>query len=58
MPAAPTAAQLTDRFHADRRLAVRILPQGAPTSPSLADLACIALDRRLAGLAKAFDADG
>jgi hypothetical protein len=56
MPAAPTAAQLTDRFHADRRLATPHLPQGAPTSPALANLACFRLDRRLAGLAKAFDA--
>jgi hypothetical protein len=56
MPTAPTAAQLTDRFHADRRLASPHLPQGAPTSPALANLACIGLDRRLAGLAAAFNA--
>jgi RNA-directed DNA polymerase len=56
MPDSPTAAQLTDRFHADRRLAVTHLPQGAPTSPALANLACWWLDKRLAGLASAFDA--
>jgi hypothetical protein len=34
-----------------RRLAVPHLPQGAPTSPALANLVCFRLDRRLAGLA-------
>jgi len=33
------------------------LPQGAPTSPALANLCCWRLDRRLAGLARAFDAN-
>ena len=56
MPSSPTGAQLTDRFHADRRLAGTHLPQGAPTSPALANLACWKLDKRLAGLAAAFDA--
>jgi RNA-directed DNA polymerase len=55
MPASPTASQLSDRFHADRCLASPHLPQGAPTSPALANLACFGLDRRLAGLASAFD---
>jgi len=32
----------------------RMLPQGAPTSPALANLACRHLDLRLAGLAKKF----
>ncbi|MBB3326783.1 reverse transcriptase family protein [Microlunatus antarcticus] len=32
-------------------LRARHLPQGAPTSPALANLACFTLDRRLAGLA-------
>ena len=33
------------------RLAAPHLPQGAPTSPTLANLVCFRLDRRLAGLA-------
>jgi len=37
-------------------LAVPHLPQGAPTSPALANLVAFSLDRRLAGLARAFDA--
>ena len=37
-----------------QRLAVPHLPQGAPTSPALANLVCFRLDRRLAGLAGAF----
>ncbi len=39
-----------------RRLAAPHLPQGAPTSPALANLAAFALDRRLAGLAAALGA--
>jgi hypothetical protein len=38
-------------------LAVPHLPQGAPTSPALANLVGFALDRRLSGLARAFDAE-
>ena len=34
----------------------RHLPQGAPTSPALANLAALSLDRRLTGLASRFDA--
>jgi RNA-directed DNA polymerase len=34
-----------------RRLAVPHLPQGAPTSPALANLVCYRLDRRLTALA-------
>jgi RNA-directed DNA polymerase len=37
-------------------LAIPHLPQGAPTSPALANLVAFSLDRRLAGLARAFDA--
>jgi RNA-directed DNA polymerase len=37
-----------------RRLATPHLPQGAPTSPALANLVAFGLDRRLAGLAAAF----
>lgn len=39
-----------------RRLATPHLPQGAPTSPTLANLAAFGLDRRLAGLAGAMGA--
>jgi RNA-directed DNA polymerase len=37
-----------------RRLIAPHLPQGAPTSPALANLAAFGLDRRLTGLAAAF----
>jgi hypothetical protein len=40
-------------FSARQRLITRHLPQGSPTSPSLANLAACRLDRRLTGLAKA-----
>jgi hypothetical protein len=34
-----------------------VLPQGSPTSPTMTNLLCITLDRRLNGLAKKFGAD-
>jgi RNA-directed DNA polymerase len=47
----------TELLAAHRRLGMRLaqahLPQGAPTSPSLANLAAYHLDRRLAGLSAA-----
>jgi RNA-directed DNA polymerase len=43
------------RFRLGRRLATPHLPQGAPTSPALANLAAFGLDRRLAGLARSLD---
>jgi RNA-directed DNA polymerase len=42
-------------FWLGRALATPHLPQGAPTSPALANLAAFALDRRLSGLGGAFD---
>jgi hypothetical protein len=39
-------------FERRQRLFTRHLPQGAPTSPALANFAALGLDRRLAGLAK------
>ncbi|MDA7428116.1 reverse transcriptase family protein [Primorskyibacter aestuariivivens] len=42
--------------NADPRYANRHLPQGAPSSPALANLCAFGLDRRLAGLARRLDA--
>ncbi len=52
----PHAALADPRLAARDRLTARHLPQGAPTSPALANLAALALDRRLAGLARSLDA--
>jgi hypothetical protein len=49
---APEAVASGARFHLGRRLATPHLPQGAPTSPALANLAAFGLDRRLTGLAR------
>ena len=49
-------AQLPTWRNRGRQLAPH-LPQGAPTSPSLANLCCWRLDLRLAGLARSFDAN-
>ncbi len=49
-------AQMLAHHRLGRRLATPHLPQGAPTSPALANLAAFGLDRRLAGLAAAFGA--
>ena len=54
----PTSMAAIDAHHRlGRRLATPHLPQGAPTSPALANIAAFTLDRRLAGLASALDAN-
>ncbi len=49
------SAEHCDHEGCQRHLS-RHLPQGAPTSPALANLAALSLDRRLAGLANRFNA--
>jgi len=48
--------QITAHHRLGRRLATPHLPQGAPTSPALANLAAFGLDRRLGGLAASLGA--
>lgn len=48
---------LAERFQTISRLRCAHLPQGAPTSPALSNLAALSLDRRLAGLAASAGAD-
>lgn len=54
----PTDPRQIDAHHRlGRRLATPHLPQGAPTSPALANLAAFRLDRRLTGLAASLGID-
>jgi RNA-directed DNA polymerase len=53
-PQPTDATRLHDRFQFGKRLAVPHLPQGAPSSPALANLCAHRLDGRLSGLATAF----
>lgn len=52
----PPGGNADDRFHLRDRLRQAHLPQGAPTSPALANLCAGRLDRRLAGLAESLEA--
>jgi RNA-directed DNA polymerase len=54
--AVPVDESVPGHWRLSRRLAAPHLPQGAPTSPALANLAAFALDRRLSGLATAIGA--
>lgn len=50
-----SSARANVTYHMQRRLSGPHLPQGAPTSPALANLAAFGLDRRLSALAATLD---
>jgi len=54
--AMPPGGSPEDRTAVRQWLSAAHLPQGAPTSPALANLCAAGLDRRLTGLARALDA--
>jgi hypothetical protein len=54
--AVPVEESVPGHWRLSRRLATPHLPQGAPTSPMLANLAAFSMDRRLTGLAAAIGA--
>jgi RNA-directed DNA polymerase len=56
LAAHPRDGDLSQRFFTNAGLRDRHLPQGAPTSPALSNLAAFRLDRRLAALAEAHGA--
>ncbi|MDT4973859.1 MAG: RNA-directed polymerase, partial [Pseudonocardiales bacterium] len=56
MPRPADARLLDAHVRTGERLAAPHLPQDAPTSAALANLAAFSLDRRLAGLAESFGA--
>ncbi|MGC9220656.1 MAG: reverse transcriptase family protein [Solirubrobacteraceae bacterium] len=56
LPRPQDPAQLPAHHRLGRQLATAHLPQGAPSSPALANLAAFGLDRCLAGLARSLEA--
>lgn len=57
IPGPAEVSRIGEHHRLGRRLATPHLPQGAPSSPALANLAAFRLDRRLAGLAAALEAN-